>query len=101
MDVLRRNNVRVTGPADAPVMVLAHGFGCDQQMWRLVTPSFEETHRVVLFDHVGAGSADPAAFDHVRHARLDGYAEDVVEIIEALDVGPVTFVGHSVSAMIG
>lgn len=101
MDVLKRNNVRLSGVAAGPTMVLAHGFGCDQQMWRFVVPSFEATHRVVLFDHVGAGAADPSAYDTARHARLEGYAQDVVEIIDALDAGPVVFVGHSVSAMIG
>jgi sigma-B regulation protein RsbQ len=101
VDVVRRNSVTVTGRPDGPPMVFAHGFGCDQQMWRLVAPAFEPTFRVVLFDHVGAGGADPAAYDAVRHGSLDGYAQDVVEVVEALDLPPVVFVGHSVSAMIG
>ncbi|HLT83699.1 MAG TPA: alpha/beta hydrolase [Phototrophicaceae bacterium] len=101
MDVLRRNNVRVVGATDGPTMVLAHGFGCDQQMWRFVTPEFEASHRVVLFDHVGAGASDPTAFDPVRHSRLEGYAADLVEVVEAVGGGPVVLVGHSVSAMIG
>lgn len=82
-------------------MVFAHGFGCDQQMWRFVVPAFETTHRVVLFDHVGAGGSDSSAYDTVRHSRLEGYAQDVVEILDALGTGPAVFVGHSVSAMIG
>ncbi|WP_098485168.1 alpha/beta fold hydrolase [Georgenia soli] len=82
-------------------MIFAHGFGCDQQMWRFVAPAFEATHRVVLFDHVGAGGSDASAYDTVRHSRLEGYAQDVVEILDALDAGPAVFVGHSVSAMIG
>ena len=101
MDVLRRNNVTLRGRAGAQPMVLAHGFGCDQGMWRHVAPAFEDTHRVVLFDHVGAGGSDLSAWDPVRYRRLDGYAEDLVEIVEALDAPPVVFVGHSVSAMIG
>ncbi|WP_426595047.1 alpha/beta fold hydrolase [Cellulomonas sp. McL0617] len=101
MNVLARNNVVVTGPAGAPPMVFAHGFGCDKSMWRFVAPAFEQTHRVVVFDHVGAGGSDLAAYDATRYATLDGYAQDVLEIIEALDLGPVVFVGHSVSAMIG
>ena len=101
VDVLARNNVTVTGRADGQPMVFAHGFGCDQGMWRLVAPSFEQTHRVVLLDHVGAGGSDATAYDPVRHGRLEGYASDVVEVVEALDAPPVVFVGHSVSAMIG
>ena len=101
MDVLARNNVTVTGRSDGPTVVFAHGFGCDKAMWRLVAPAFEPTHRVVLFDHVGAGGSDPRAYDPVRHGRLEGYARDVVEVVEALDVPPVVFVGHSVSAMVG
>ncbi|MCU1431378.1 MAG: alpha/beta hydrolase fold protein [Actinotalea sp.] len=101
MDALSRNNVRVSGLADGPPIVFAHGFGCDQGMWRFVAPAFETTHRVVLFDHVGAGGSDATAFDEVRHARLEGYAQDLVEILDALDLGPVVLVGHSVSAMIG
>ena len=101
VDVLARNNVTVAGRADGPPMLFAHGFGCDQGMWRLVAPAFEPTHRVVLLDHVGAGGSDPAAYDPVRHGRLEGYAQDVVEVLDALDLPPVVFVGHSVSAMIG
>src|SRR4051794_34880611 len=70
-------------------------------MWRYVAPAFADSHRVVLFDHVGAGGSDLSAWDPLRYQRLDGYAEDVVEIVEALDLPPVVFVGHSVSAMIG
>lgn len=89
------------GPATGVPMVFAHGFGCDQGMWRHVAPAFETTHRVVTFDHVGAGGSDAAAYDRQKYATLQGYADDVVEIIEALGVPPVVFVGHSVSAMIG
>ena len=101
MDVLARNNVTVQGPDDAPPMVFAHGFGCDQNMWRRVAPAFAAEYRVVLFDHVGAGGADPAAWDPARYASLDGYATDVLEICDALDLTDVVFVGHSVSAMVG
>ena len=81
-------------------MVFAHGFGCDQSMWRLVAPAFEDDFRVVLFDHVGAGGSDLTAYDHDRHASLRGYADDVIELLEELALGPVVFVGHSVSATI-
>ena len=101
VDVLHRNNVRVSGNPDGPPMVFAHGFGCDQNMWRFVAPAFEDTHRVVLFDHVGAGGSDLSAYDPARYGNLAGYAEDVVAICQALDLTDVVFVGHSVSAMIG
>ncbi|MEV4614954.1 alpha/beta hydrolase [Kitasatospora sp. NPDC049258] len=101
MDVMSRNNVVVTGRAGGPVVVLAHGFGCDQNMWRLVVPALAEDHTVVLFDHVGAGRSDLGAWSEERYASLDGYADDVLELLRAVELGPVTFVGHSVSAMIG
>jgi sigma-B regulation protein RsbQ len=101
MDVLRRNNVKESGRKDGPPMLFAHGFGCDQNMWRFVAPAFEATHRVVLFDHVGAGKSDASAYDRERYDSLHGYARDVLEICRALDLERVTFVGHSVSAMIG
>jgi sigma-B regulation protein RsbQ len=82
-------------------MVFAHGFGCDQAMWRFVAPDFEVDHRVVLFDHVGAGRSDLSAYDPVKYGSLRGYATDVVEICRALDLTDVVLVGHSVSAMIG
>ena len=82
-------------------MLFAHGFGCDQNMWRYVAPAFADRYQVVLFDHVGAGSTDPTAYDPERHDSLQGYAEDVVEICDALGLRDVVFVGHSVSAMIG
>jgi sigma-B regulation protein RsbQ len=82
-------------------MLFAHGFGCDQHMWRLVAPRFEADFRVVLFDHVGAGSSDLSAYDPERYSTLAGYADDVVELCRELDLRDVIFVGHSVSAMIG
>lgn len=96
-----RLNAKVSGPAGAPTMVFAHGFGCDQNMWRLVAPAFEDDFRVVVFDHAGAGGSDATAYDPQRHSALDGYASDVVELIEDLDADQVIFVGHSVSSMIG
>jgi sigma-B regulation protein RsbQ len=100
MSVISRNNVRVSGNGHA-TMVFAHGFGCDQNMWRLLRPSFESRFRVVLFDHVGSGMADASAYDRVKYDSLQGYADDVGEIVEEVATGPVFFVGHSVSAMIG
>jgi sigma-B regulation protein RsbQ len=82
-------------------MIFAHGFGCDQNMWRYVAPAFADDHRVVLFDHVGAGGSDLSAYDPERHGSLAGYARDVVDICAALDLRDAVFVGHSVSAMIG
>lgn len=101
MDIRRRNNVTVTGNPQGPAVVLAHGFGCDQNMWRLTVPALAEEYRVVLFDYVGAGRSDPSAFSQDRYATLGGYAQDVVEVCEALDLRDAAFVGHSVSSMIG
>jgi sigma-B regulation protein RsbQ len=101
MDVRRRNNVTVTGPADAPVVVLAHGFGCDQNLWRLVVPMLAERYRVELFDYVGSGGSDLSAWSEERYSSLAGYARDVIEVCEALGLTEVVFVGHSVSAMVG
>src|SRR5687768_4155372 len=101
MDVMARYNVRLSGPADGQPIVFAHGFGCDQHMWRFVAPAFEDDFRVVLFDHVGAGGSDRAAYDPVRYSSLTAYAEDVNELCRELDLHDVVLVGHSVSAMIG
>ncbi|MFL5240025.1 MAG: alpha/beta fold hydrolase [Rhizomicrobium sp.] len=100
MEVLARNNVHVSGRGHR-VMVFAHGFGCDQNMWRFVAPEFENDFRVVLFDHVGAGGSDLAAYDPRKYSTLSGYADDVVEIGRELNLKDAVFVGHSVSAMIG
>lgn len=101
MDVRSRNHVTVTGKRGGRVVVLAHGFGCDQNMWRLVVPTLEDDFTVVLFDHVGAGRSDMSAWSRERYSTLDGYVDDVLELCRELDLGPVTFVGHSVSAMMG
>jgi len=100
-DVVTRNNVVVGGRPDGRPMVFAHGFGCDQHMWRFVAPAFEDRFRTILFDYVGAGASDLRAYDAERYATLGGYARDVVEICEALDLHDAVFVGHSVSSMIG
>jgi sigma-B regulation protein RsbQ len=98
-DTLSRNNVRVFGSGTQPMM-FAHGFGCDQNMWRFITPAFEGDYRIVLFDYVGSGHSDLDAYDPDRYGSLDGYADDVLEICRELDLREVVLVGHSVSSMI-
>lgn len=98
--VLARNNVKVFGRGTQP-MLFAHGFGCDQNMWRFITPAFEDDYRIVLFDYVGCGKSDLAAYDPARYSSLDGYAQDVLDVCDALDLRDVIFVGHSVSSMVG
>ena len=100
MDARARHNVVVTGRRDGPVVMLSHGFGCDQDMWHLLVPALAERFPVVLFDHVGAGRSDLSAWSEERHGSLRGYA-DVRELVQELDLHRVGFVGHSVSAMIG
>jgi sigma-B regulation protein RsbQ len=99
--VLTRHNVAEHGVPDGQPMLFAHGYGCDQNMWRFVWPAFAETHRIVLFDHVGAGGSDASAYDPERYDSLDAYAQDVLDICRELDLTDVVFVGHSVSAMVG
>jgi sigma-B regulation protein RsbQ len=101
VEVRARHNVSIVGPPDGQPMLFAHGFGCDQNMWRYVVPHFADTHRVVLFDHAGAGGSPTSAYDPQRHSTLAGYADDVLDICRDLGLHEVVFVGHSVSAMIG
>jgi sigma-B regulation protein RsbQ len=101
MKTTQRNAVTVTGQATGQPMVFAHGFGCDQNMWRFVAPAFADTHRLVLFDHVGNGNSDLFAYDDQRYSTLDGYVTDILEIIHEYDLHDVVFVGHSVAAMMG
>src|SRR3954451_10396032 len=100
MSVIERNNVHVRG-SGRRAMIFAHGFGCDQNMWRFVEPAFAGEFRTVLFDHVGAGGSDLKAYDKVKYSTLAGYADDIVEIGRELDLADAVFVGHSVSSMIG
>jgi sigma-B regulation protein RsbQ len=99
-DVLERNNVKVSGSGTQP-MLFAHGFGCDQNMWRLITPAFEQDYRIVLFDYVGSGRSDVKAWSAERYSTLDGYATDILDVVDALDLRDVILVAHSVSSMIG
>jgi sigma-B regulation protein RsbQ len=101
MDVRVRNNVHILGVKSAPTVMLAHGFGCDQEMWRRVTAPLSERFRIVLFDHVGSGGADPSAWDVDRYASLDAYASDILDIVDGLELRDAVFVGHSVAAMMG
>jgi len=98
--VVARNNVTING-SGSTVLMLAHGFGCDQNMWRHLLPYFDEQYTVILFDYVGCGASDYSAYDKDRYSSLTGYAQDVLEICEALSLKDVTFIGHSVSSMIG
>jgi sigma-B regulation protein RsbQ len=99
-NVLQRNNVRVRGQGTRP-LVFAHGFGCDQNMWRFVAPEFEADFRVVLFDYVGAGKSDASAYSTERYGTLAGYAQDLLDVCHALELRDVVLVGHSVSSMVG
>jgi sigma-B regulation protein RsbQ len=100
MTALERNAVRVFGKGSVP-LVFAHGYGCSQEMWRMITPAFEKNFRIITFDYVGHGRADAANFDAERYATLDGYADDIVQICDELDLQGAVLIGHSVSAMIG
>jgi sigma-B regulation protein RsbQ len=100
MNLKQRNNVHLQG--DGPsTMIFAHGFGCDQNMWRFMAPRFANRYRVVTFDLVGSGKSDLGAYDPSKYDTLGGYADDLNEIVAEFAIGPVLFVGHSVSAMIG
>lgn len=100
MSIMQRHNVNVAG-AGPKTMLFAHGFGCDQNMWRFVAPAFADRYRTVLFDHVGAGGSDLSAYDPEKYASLDGYTADVIDLCRELEIEGAIFVGHSVSTMIG
>ncbi|MEO6960989.1 MAG: alpha/beta hydrolase [Puia sp.] len=95
-----RNNVKISGKGSQPIL-FAHGFGCDQHMWRLITPAFEEDYRIILFDYVGAGKSDLNSYYPDRYASLQGYAQDILDVCGELDLQDIIFAGHSVSSMIG
>ncbi len=99
-NIVSRNNVKISG-VGAQVMMFAHGFGCDQNMWRFVAPAFEKEFQVILFDYVGSEKSDVSAYKPERYSELKGYSRDIIEICDALDLRDVVFVGHSVSCMIG
>ncbi|GAB7533146.1 alpha/beta hydrolase [Pseudomonas sp. 3A(2025)] len=100
MQLQKRNNINVIG--NGPVtLIFGHGFGCDQRMWRFVAPSFANRFRVVLYDLVGSGGSDLSMYFRHKYERLEGYARDLLEVIEQFGQGPVILIGHSVSAMIG
>ncbi|WP_316812346.1 alpha/beta hydrolase [Pedobacter heparinus] len=100
MSVTKRNNVVVKG-SGSKTMMFAHGFGCDQNMWRYVSPAFQDDYKIVLFDHVGGGNSDLSAYSYKKYDSLEGYAADIIEIATELNLKDIIFVGHSVSAMMG
>lgn len=100
IDIASRNNINQTGNGTPPI-VFAHGYGCDQKMWRFITPAFEKDYQVILFDHVGSGKSDESAYNFEKYSTLKGYAKDLIEICDELQLQKVIFVGHSVSTMIG
>ncbi|MGG2055964.1 alpha/beta hydrolase [Lysinibacillus pakistanensis] len=99
-DVIVRNNVKIIGKGNQPI-IFAHGFGCDQDMWRFITPAFEDNYQVILFDYVGSGNSDLHAYNSEKYSSLQGYVQDILDIIEALNLNNILFVGHSISSMIG
>lgn len=100
MSIFECHNINVIGNG-AKTIVFAHGYGCDQIMWRFMVPEFQENYRIVLFDYVGAGKSDLSSYSRKKYDTLDGYADDVLQIIDAVSADPVIFVGHSVSSMVG
>ncbi len=95
--IIERNNVTISGEGDR-TLLFAHGFGCDQSMWRHITPKFVPDHRVITYDLTGAGSSDLSAYDFERYSDLEGHADDILQICEVLDLEDVVLIGHSVSA---
>lgn len=98
--IIARNNVKIFGEGEQ-TLLLAHGFGCDQNMWRFVKSDLGKKYRLVLFDYVGSGKSDLASFSSEKYSALDGYAENIIDVCRALNLEKVTIVGHSVSSMIG
>jgi sigma-B regulation protein RsbQ len=101
VDVHARHNIKIVGGAQSPTILLAHGFGCDQNLWRFVVDRLKSDFRLILIDLVGSGSSDPGAWDPIKYSSLSGYAADILDIVDELDLHDVVLVGHSVSAMIG
>ncbi|WP_158969293.1 alpha/beta fold hydrolase [Paraglaciecola sp. L3A3] len=99
-NVSLRNNVKVSGLNNAPTLMLAHGFGCDQNMWRFMLAELEKHYQVILFDYVGSGNSLLAEYSQNRYSTLEGYAQDIIEIIDELQLKDVTIIGHSVSSII-
>lgn len=99
-DIVARNHINRFGHGNQSI-IFAHGYGCDQNMWRFITPAFEKNFDIILFDHVGSGKSDENHYDFIKYNSLDGYAGDVIEMVEKLKLKRVIFVGHSVSSMIG
>lgn len=99
-NIVKRNNVKVFGEGEQPI-VFAHGFGCDQEVWKEVYPAFEKEYKIVLFDYVGSGHSDSSAFNCARYDKLEGYAEDMLDVIHDLNLHSVILAGHSISSMIG
>jgi len=99
-DVMTRNNVKIMGQGEQTI-IFAHGFGCDQSMWQYIAPKFAENYRVVLFDYIGSGNSDITAYQSEKYSTLQGYKQDVLDIIEEMDLQNILFIGHSISSMIG
>lgn len=99
-NIIVRNNVTILGQGDQP-LIFAHGFGCDQNMWRFITPAFMDKYKIILFDYVGSGNSDINAYSSEKYQSLQGYVQDLLDIIETLSLQNSIFVGHSISAMIG
>ncbi|GEK33709.1 alpha/beta fold hydrolase [Kurthia sibirica] len=100
VNIIERNNVQMIGDGQQTILC-AHGFGCEQSMWKYITPNFQDDYRIVLFDYVGAGKSDISAYDSSKYNSLHGYKEDVIDVIEALDLENIIFFGHSISSMVG
>ena len=98
--VTMRNNVKVVGKKNAPVLMLAHGFGCDQNMWRFILPELEYHYQIVLFDYTGSGNSLLTDYTVEKYSTLEGYAKDIIDIIDELQLKAVTIIAHSVSSTI-
>jgi sigma-B regulation protein RsbQ len=100
VSIFEKHNINIVGTG-AKTIILAHGYGCDQNMWRFIAPAFADRYRVVLFDYVGAGRSDLSQYSRQKYGSPEGYADDLLEIIDAVKGAPAIFVGHSVSSLIG
>lgn len=101
MSVLQRHNVNRSGAGGGRPLIFAHGYGCDQNVWQPVASALAADHEVVLYDCAGCGMADPTVYDPVRHATLEGHADDLIAICEAAELDRPVLMAHSVGTMIG
>jgi sigma-B regulation protein RsbQ len=92
--------VNVVRGGSMPIL-FGNGFGTSQKVWKPVIELLGPEYTAITYEYAGGSPSTVNLYSNARHATYYGFVEDLLELIDGLDIGSLTYVGHSMGGMIG